>query len=102
MEKTIEERMEDLAASNWRSTRGDAASFHHHEDLERGIIADWNAAETFLEDWIGKTYTINETTGKWHCYYCNANTGWRQEMHAPETCMIAALQAVLARMEGGE
>lgn len=69
MSKTIEERMEDLARSAWRSSHGDAASFHHQEDLKRAIIADCKeiaaAAKNAIEEIEGIMCESQGVVG-WH------------------------------------
>jgi len=98
MPKTIEDRMEDLGKSNWRSTHGDAAAFHHHEDLERAIIAGWNAAAEMMRKYISDWYWRDGD--EWQCGICHAANNWHEEWHIPGSCYVASAQAALAQMEG--
>ena len=92
MPKTIEDRMEDLAKSNWRAARGDAVAFHHHEDLERAIIAVWNAAAKAIKAEIETRLLYDDDVVMClECMCFNAHAGG---------CSVDALISARALMEG--
>jgi len=103
MSKTIEERLTNIRGLQRRVSSGaEQAEGDALIAAVAAIIAGWNAAVEAMKRVVEGQFIEGSPHGAWHCYHCNANDGWRQETHSPETCMIAALQAALARMEGAD
>ena len=68
--------------------------------LERAIIADWNATEKAMKAVIARYYRTYKAG--WYCHTCGGDELCRPECHTPDNCPVAAAQAALAKMQGGE
>ena len=104
MQKTIEERLDDLGEAQWRwAERGAALQFEKRDAIKATIIADWNAMTAVMELLLldyDETAPEGDHPGWWGCRYCDGEQWDHPERHTPDKCPVAAAQDVLARMNG--
>ena len=89
---TIEKRLLSVAAVS------SALNAQRGMNVAAPIIADWNAAAEAMKKYISDSYWRDGD--EWQCGICHAGNTWHEEWHSPGTCHVAALQSVVARMNG--
>ena len=104
---TIERRMELLLRSQAfltvHAAAGEYAEARIHlaarDATEAAIVKEWNAAIKVIGEIINERF-VTLPDGKWHCDECDASSGWMEQVHLPDLCIVAYLQHIKAQMEG--
>ena len=98
MGKTIEDRLDDLIDAHFDVIDGREKDLGKSINARYAIIDICDAAIKAMKAIV--SVDLDTKHGAHYCHGCHSDLPNHSERHKPATCRIAALQDVIAQMEG--